>query len=308
MRFATMHIRPECVPCLLKRVLFQAELAANDSEIYALRAAMTAFSEGLRHGRNSAEMATEVHSAAYKAMNVKDPYLGLKIRADEVAGEYIGEAERFISSSGDPVRAAVLVATIGNIMDFGMGKAIDDPDEFRKEFGNLIGQGIGRDDTDTIKEILHGAKHVIYLFDNSGESQFDKLLIREIKKKGVRVTGIVRGEPILNDVTMSDAERTGLDKELDAICTTSEFRIGVDLKALSAELRNEIGSADLMISKGMANFESLSDQDVPIPVAYILRSKCAPVADALGIPTGINAVIVRHPEHKKDLSGRNNEA
>jgi len=296
-----MEIRPECVPCLLKRVLFQAELAGNGSELEALKAATAAFGSGLREGRNSAEMATEVHSAAYGAMNVKDPYLELKIRADEVASEYLEDSAKFISSSEDPMRSAILVATIGNIMDFGMGHAIDDPDEFRKEFKNLIGQGIERDDTNVVKDILRTAKHVIYLFDNCGESQLDKLLIREIKKNGTMVTGIVRGEPILNDVALCDALRIGLDKELDALYTTNEFRIGVNLKALDKKLQKTIASADLMIAKGMANFESLSDQDVPIPLAYILRSKCPPVAAALGVPIGINAVIVKRPEHKKDL-------
>jgi hypothetical protein len=294
-----MEIRPECVPCLLKRVIFQAELASNGSEFAALKAATKAFSECLREGGNSAETATEVHKAAYKAMDVKDPYLELKIRADAVAGEYIGHAEKFISSSGDRIRAAILTASIGNIMDFGMGMAIDDPDEFRNEFVKLIEDGIGYDDTDAVKEILSDAKKVIYVFDNCGETQFDKLLIREIRKAGTKVTGIVRGEPILNDVTMSDAERIGLEKEVDKMGTTSEFRIGIRIDSLTDDMRKEISSADLMIAKGMANYESLSDQKVSVPIVYILRSKCVPVADSLGIPTGINAVILKFPDEDK---------
>ena len=290
-----MDVRPECVPCLLKRVLFQAELADNGSEMDALKEAMAAFSKGLRRGRNSAEIATEVHTAAYKAMNVKDPYIELKVRADNVAEEYIEAAEGYISSSKDRMKAAILAASIGNIMDFGLGKAIDDPDMFRKEFGKLMEQGIGHDDSDTVKQLLSKAKSVVYIFDNCGESQLDKLLIREIRKAGTKVIGVVRGEPILNDVTMKDAERIGLTEEVNEMHTTSEFRIGVRIGSLTKELQKKIASADLIIAKGMANFESLSDQDVPVPIAYILRSKCVPVADALGIPTGINAVAVRRP-------------
>jgi len=297
-----MEITPECVPCLLKRVLFQAELAGNGTETEALRAAMAVFVDGLEKGRNSADMATDIHRAAYRAMAVKDPYIRLKIRADEVAEEYMGIAEDMIASSADRMKAAILTAAIGNIMDFGIEKAIDDPDEFRREFHGLMEQGIGYDDTDIVKDILSGAKKVIYMFDNCGESQLDKLLIREIRKAGIRVIGVVRGEPILNDVTLSDAERIGLDKETDAMFTTSEFRIGVNMDSLSGDLRKEIDSADLMIAKGMANFESLSDQEIPIPVAYILRSKCAPVAGALGISVGINVVAVKRPSggRKKD--------
>ena len=288
-----MEMRPECVPCLLKRVVFQAELAGNGTEFKAVKAAAKAFADGMREGVNSAKMATDVHKAAYAAMNVKDPYLELKIRADKVAGEYIAEAEKYISGSNDRIRAAILIAVIGNIMDFGLDNAIDDPDKFRKEFQKLIDQGIGHDDTEKVKEILSKARSVIYIFDNCGESQLDKLLIREIRKNGTKVTGVVRGKPILNDVAMEDALRISLDKEVDAMYTTSEFRIGVNLGVLDDGLKKEIASADLIIAKGMANFESLSDQDVPVPVVHILRSKCAPVASALGVPVGINVVAVR---------------
>ena len=289
-----MEMRPECVPCLLKRVVFQAELAGNGTEFKALKAAMKAFSDGMHDGVNSAKMATDVHRAAYSAMNVDDPYIMLKIRADEIAEEYIDDAAKYISSSDDRMRAAILVAVIGNIMDFGLDNAIDDPNEFRKEFRKLIDQGIGHDETGKVKELLSEARSIIYIFDNCGESQLDKLLIREIKKSGTRVVGVVRGRPILNDVTMEDAERISLDKEVDAIYTTSVFRVGVDLDALDDRLKNEIASADLIIAKGMANFESLSDQDVPVPVVHILRSKCVPVAEALGVPLGVNVVAVRN--------------
>jgi len=288
-----MEMRPECVPCLLKRVVFQAELAGNGTEYKALKAAMRAFSDGMHEGINSASIATEVHRAAYAAMNVEDPYLELKVRADEVAGEYISDAEAYISGSNDRMRAAILIAAIGNIMDFGLDNAIDDPDKFRKEFGKLTKQGIGHDETEEVKRILSKAGSVVYIFDNCGESQLDKLLIREIKKNGTKVVGVVRGKPILNDVTTEDALRISLDKEVDAMYTTSEFRIGIDLSALDGGLRKEIASADLIVAKGMANFESLSDQDVHVPVAHILRSKCAPVANALGVPVGINVVAVR---------------
>ncbi|MCL2607741.1 MAG: ARMT1-like domain-containing protein [Methanomassiliicoccaceae archaeon] len=290
-----MDIRPECIPCLLKRVLFQAELADNGTEFEALHAAMSAFTAELPNVRNSAEIATEVHRAAYAAMKVKDPYIELKIRADDVAAEYMDDASNFIGSSDDRMKAAILIASVGNIMDFGIGSAIDDPGEFRKEFRSLVEQGIGYDDTNIVKEILSAARSVIYIFDNCGESQLDKLLIREIRRAGTKVIGIVRGEPILNDVTAEDAERIGLDKEVDVMGTTSEFRIGIDLSALSDTLKEEIASADLMIAKGMANFESLSDKKVPIPIAHILRTKCQPVADALGAPVGINAVAVKFP-------------
>jgi len=290
-----MEIQPECAPCLMKRMLFQAKLANNGTEFKALSATLRTFADEFGKGKNSAVVATDVHRTSYAAMGVKDPYLALKMRSDEVAAEHTDAAEGFVNNSKDRFRAAVLMSVVGNVMDFGSGIAIDHPDDFRKEFKKLVDQGIGSDDTDRMLEMLRKTKNVIYVFDNCGESQFDKILIKEIQSMGIRVVGVVRGEPILNDVTMDDAERIGLTKILDRTLTTSQFAIGMDLEKISDELKEEISGAGLMIAKGMANYESLSDQDTGVPVVHILRSKCTPVARSLGVDTGIN--VVRLIEH-----------
>jgi len=272
------------------RVLFQARLVNNGSEFEAVKAAIDAFSKEFRTGRNSASMATEVHRKAYRAMGVRDPYLKLKERADLVAARYLGRAEEFIRDSDDRIKAAALMAAIGNIMDFGAGLAIDYPEEFDGQFDRMVAQGIGSDDTDKMTDAIKNGRNVIYLFDNCGESLFDALLIREIQSIGARVVGVVRGEPILNDVTLEDAERAGIDRVPDRMLTTGQFAIGLDLKMIGEDLREEMSKADLIIAKGMANYESLADQKLETPIVYMLRSKCVPVASSLGVPTDINVV------------------
>ena len=288
-----MEIQPECVPCLMTRVLFQARLVGNGSEFDALGSALKTYSKEFAEGRNSAEVATEVHRSAYMAMGVSDPYKELKIRSDEIASEYVERAREMVRCSDDGFKTAVLWSIIGNVMDFGSGIAIDHPDEFRKKSDSLLAQGISYDDTESMKDVLLKSKTVIYLFDNCGEIQFDKILIDEIRKMGVRVIGVVRGEPILNDVSVKDVERVGIEKHLDRVLSTSQFAIGLDLKKIDPELRKEINQAGLIIAKGMANFESLSDQDAGIPIVYILRSKCVPVANALNVEIEKNVVRFR---------------
>ena len=283
-----MEIRPDCAPCLLKRVLFQARLAGNGKEFEALSAASGTFAEGFRSGRNSAEVATDVHRSAYAAMGVRDPYAELKIRSDEIAERYLDLAEEEAASSDDPLRAALAVAALGNIMDFGSGIAIDDPNEFKGLFGKLMSQGICTDEG--ALAAIKAAGSVLYIFDNCGESQMDKVLIRLLRRMGKKVTGVVRGEPILNDVTMEDARRSGLDKELDSILTTGVFAIGVEMKRAPKDLKDAINSADLILSKGMANYESLSSEKLGKPVVYVLRTKCAPVAESIGAESEKNVV------------------
>lgn len=289
-----MKIRPDCVPCLMKRVLFQARLANDGCESRSVQAALNEYARVYSDNQNSAYVATCVHRAAYAELKTSDPYLELKIRADAVASEYLDYARKFVAESKDRFSAAMLISVIGNIMDFGSGNnAIDDPDTFRDVFEKLVSDGIGSDDTKKIKKILDAAHSVVYIFDNCGESQFDKVLIEEIHSMGIRVVGVVRGEPILNDVTKEDAERIGLDKILDAIYGTNQFAIGLDLTKIKDDLWKEIFKSDLIIAKGMANYESLTGQKVGIPVAHILRSKCIPVSESLNVPLGINVVRLR---------------
>ena len=284
-----MKLTPDCVPCLMKRVLFQARLLENGCESEAVGAALRAYAKEYAVGRNSAEVATEVHRSAYEVMGA-DPYIKIKLDADRIAEEYLDQVMGYVDSAEDRFSAAVRVAVIGNIMDFGV--SLSSPEEFRAVFKKLLDQGIGSDDTARMKELLTDSRSVLYFFDNCGESQFDKLLIREIQRMGVRVVGVVRGERILNDVTMEDAERIGLDKILDRTVSTGTFAVGAVLSKAKDDLKEELDRADMMICKGMANYESLSDQDAGMPKVFILRTKCGPVARSLGVPENINVVRV----------------
>ena len=133
------------------------------------------------------------------------------------------------------------------------------------------------------------------MFDNCGESQFDKLLIRQLKSLGKRVVGVVRGKEILNDVSMNDALRIGLDKELDDILTTGKFFIGIDWHDIPDELSSELHKGTVIIAKGMANFEASFGEKLPVPIIHVLRTKCKPVADSLNAPLGTNVIRLIEP-------------
>ena len=72
--------------------------------------------------------------------------------------------------------------------------------------------------------------------------------------------------------------------------TTGAFSIGLDLDLIGDDLKAEISRAGVIIAKGMANYESMSDSDPGVPIAYLMRAKCVPVAASLGVPVGSNVV------------------
>ena len=277
----------------MKRILFQARMAGTGHEFEAVKECMALYSELMTPDICSAEIATEVHGLAYDIMDCPDPYLQMKIDADRIAGEYLGRVQDFVDNSEDRFKAAVRVCLIGNIMDFGNGISIDSPEEFGAMFDSLLVQGIGSDQTDELKRLVEESETILYAFDNCGESQFDKILIREIRARGKRVVGVVRGEPILNDVTYTDAVRIGLDKELDRIVSTGDFAIGFPPTLRDGGLAEELNQAGVLITKGMANYESLSERDLGLPIAFLLRAKCEPVAASLNVPVGTNVVRIK---------------
>ncbi|MFZ3382512.1 MAG: ARMT1-like domain-containing protein, partial [Candidatus Methanoperedens sp.] len=128
---------------------------------------------------------------------------------------------------------------------------------------------------------------VVYLADNCGEIVFDTLLLEEIKKLGGRITLVVRGAPILNDVTMKEVKELGIDKMVDRVLTTGSNAIGLCLQEAPPELVEAFGKASLIISKGMANYETMSEYDFR-PIAYLLKTKCDSVAEAMGLKRNMN--------------------
>lgn len=241
-------------------------------------------------GINSARLATKVHRLSYDLLGVKDPYIGLKAEANRVAASLLPRARKMLESSEDRLRTACLVAIAGNVMDFGI-QGIESPQELCSTFESLVAQGAEPDDSARMRELLEGSKEVLYLFDNCGEIVLDVLLLEELKGMGLRVTGVVKGEPIITDATWEDLYISGADKVLDNCLTTGAFAIGVDMEAAPKGLRAAFDRADLVLAKGMANFEALSETGLR-PMVHLLRSKCLPVSRALGVRKDRNVIKV----------------
>ena len=286
----SMEMAPECIPCLLNRVLYEVELCDPSRNGAAMRDSLRILREGYVPGANSAEVATRVHERAYKVVGCDDPYLDLKVKSQEVAMELFPRALCLVESSRDRLEAATLVAIAGNVMDFGIA-GLDDPTALSRQFDSLVRQGLNVNDLDRMRAILSKARRVLYLLDNCGEDILDALLVQEIKAFGPKVVGVVKGEAILTDVTMQDASRSGILKVFDEVLTTGMFAVGIDVERMGDRLRREMEGADLIVSKGMANFESLSDSTFG-PIAYLMRAKCRPVADAVGARRGDNVLRV----------------
>ncbi|NCB36811.1 MAG: DUF89 family protein, partial [Clostridia bacterium] len=124
-----------------------------------------------------------------------------------------------------------------------------------------------------LRDNLQSASSVVYLTDNAGEIVLDKLLLRRWKAlyPSVSFTALVRGAPTLNDATLEDARATGLTEVVPVLGNGSALA-GTLWSEISEEARTLLSGADLIISKGQANFETLSG--CGLNVYYLFLCKC----------------------------------
>lgn len=269
----------------MKRILFEVEMVDESKEREAIEEALKIFSKDFEEGAVSAEVATQVHGMVYDILGTDDPYSELKSKSNETAEDLLSDARDLVEKKG--FRGAVLASIAGNVLDFGFRDDMDSPQYLVDEFQNIVEEGLGWDDIDDIEDSLKRSDDVVFFTDNTGEIVFDTLLLKKIKGYDVHLTVVVKGEPILTDATMEDAERYGVDEIADQMETTGGYAVGVDFDLISDTLEKKLDSTDLIIAKGMANWESFSETEYR-PIGFITRSKCHPVADTMGVPFDTN--------------------
>ena len=283
-----MKIHPRCAPCLLSRVQFEAELSTKDIALQkkTVLAGIEVLRKYLVDGAPATHLSTKIHREAYRVLGDIDPYREKKQHSNVAAKNLLPLARGFVAEK-DSFRRAVLVAIVGNSFDFGVLGFDADKATAKETMLRQFEHGLDVDDSDRMKSMLG---NVVYLADNCGEIVFDTLLFEEIRKLGGKITLVVRGAPILNDVTMKEVLELGLDRKVDRVLTTGSNAIGVCLKEAPPGLVEALGSASLIISKGMANYETMSEYDFK-PIAYLLKTKCESVAEAMGL--GKNMSVAR---------------
>ena len=129
---------------------------------------------------------------------------------------------------------------------------------------------------------------MLYLADNCGEILFDALVIDQLQKSGCRVTMAVRGDVILNDATLADAASCGVRCR---IIDSGLACPGTPLHSCSPQLQDAFAEADVVISKGQGNFETLAES--PGPIFYLLTVKCPVVGRHIAGRRGLSENVLQ---------------
>jgi uncharacterized protein with ATP-grasp and redox domains len=237
-------------------------------------------------------LATHIHRIIKEKINNNDLYLHEK----QVANIQLLKTYDFwlqkVRQDKNPFQLAAKLAVIGNIIDYGAHTVPEDIESFIDE---KLKTPLAIDHTSKLEKAITKAKSIVYLGDNAGEIVFDKLFIQLINHPNV--TFAVRAEPIINDVTVDDAEQVGLSQYCKVISNGFDAPSTL-LEFCSSEFVEVFNKADLIISKGQGNFEGLIDVNKK-QLFFLLMAKCDTIADLLKVKKG--SMVIRQQKINKHV-------
>jgi len=283
-----MRMIPGCVPCLVQMAITTARMgnADEDTLLEAGRAALKILADA-DYSHPAPHFSEPILKKVYALIHDPDPFakakrdanrVSLKL-AEELARPYLEEAR----DDRDRVFRGIRASIAGNIADYAVEPDLAGREEefireaFELEFSML--------DFEKFYGRLKTAKKILFVCDNAGEIAFDRVLVEEFSRLGKKTWVAVKSGPALNDALLEDAVEAGLDKVADVeLIETGQSRMGIDLESAGREFKSAWKNADLIISKGQANFESLAGKNRKL--FFLTMIKCKALEQKLGLKKG----------------------
>jgi len=244
------------------------ELLCQILEIPSLR--------GLYWDVTSPEVIELVMEKIMDAMDDPDPFYSLKAQQNERMMELEPHLKGLLNEAPDPIYLAVKLAILGNAIDLMIpGTSVEVQTAFQER---LEETRVPVERFLQFKEKLYESELVLYFGDNSGEVVVDKLLIGTIKEeKDLEIIFVVRSIPALNDATLNEAKMVGMDKVASVLENGIDGPLpGTITSRCSSEVRDLLQRADLIISKGGGNSDTLEEEKDSYNITFLLLSKCIP--------------------------------
>jgi damage-control phosphatase, subfamily I len=278
-----MTIQPECISCIAAQSRRVCEaIDADDILSKTITQYVETALQNADFTLSPPVIATPLYEEMAKLADTYDLYEKQKQHATIQAKTYLPFLNETIKQSDNPFIATLKTAVVGNVIDLASEVQYDLNDAIMTVFNTPF----AHDDSEPLRNLLTQTKTLLYIGDNAGEHLFDALAIQSLQKlyPDITVTYMVRGNPIINDVTMKEAIEAGIDQ----ICSLKDSGVptpGFVYELASTEAKELFDSADLIIAKGMGNYECMT----PTPrknICFLLKVKCSVVSASLNQEIG----------------------
>jgi len=272
----------DCLPCLLQQAVRVAKkhLPNEDEQIKLVKETM-AIIASIDEDVSAPYIAHKIQTALNAVLNNPDPYQEDKNYYNQEMLKLENELTQLVETSEDPFDTALKLAAAGNIIDFGPGYDLS-RDRVLESIKETLTNDSPQEVLGSLQTTLQQAGKVLYLGDNAGEIVFDKIFIATIKEyyPALEIYFATRGKPVLNDITEEDAYLVGMDR-LAIIINNGTSIPGTVLEYCSPDFQKIFAEADVIISKGQGNFESLYESGRK-NLYYIFLCKCSLFMERLG--------------------------
>jgi len=278
-----MNIDPACVECIINQSKRVADAIDADEKLtQEIVNAVEKMAPGFSFKQSPPEVASAVYEKMAELAGKEDLYDEVKKLSTQKAQAFVPYLENEIRDSNEPLLTATKVAVAGNVIDLAAEYAFD----LNEELDKIFHTSFSVNNFSLLQEKLAQASTLLYIADNAGEHIFDLIYVKTILSlyPDIKLTYMTRGNAIINDVTYEEAREAGFDKVCDLVSS------GVNTPGFVYERANEhskelFNNADLILTKGMGNYECLSDAKRK-DLFFLLKVKCNVVARSLGKEVG----------------------
>ena len=281
------RLRSECMKCILDKNLEKYPENTSEKEKVTYYQKLLKILAEAKMNTSAPVIVRDITVLQEEMFGMKDEYSEVKYHFNNVMLSYEDGIRAKIMQQEDPLKLAIAYAMVGNYIDFGAMQHVDEK-ALAQMLDNAVNIELDKEQYDRLKEDLKTGKKLVYLTDNCGEIVMDKLLMETIKKlyPQMDITVLVRGGAVLNEATMTDACQVGLPQIVTVMGNGTQIA-GTCLEEISEEAKAVFDAADLVISKGQGNFESL--RKCGENIYYMFLCKCEMFARIFDVPefTGI---------------------
>lgn len=286
-----MKVYYECVPCFLRQAKETLDLTDADDELKLeiMEEILEFLSKEFSKDAVSNNLGTRMHHIIKNRTGNNDPYINLKHDGNKIALSLLPEIKKLLKED-DGIEAHIRAAITGNLIDF---SSLGVNCNISEIMAKTLHQPLIINHLKELVKHLNSKDYLLYLVDNTGEIVFDKLLIEKIKKEyNIKIILAVKEKPILNDACMEDILEIGLNEIVDDVVSIGTDSVGLDFSLISDEFLKIFNNAPLVISKGLGNYEGLSEKKYPNKAVFcLLNVKCNSTSHNIGAPKGSNVLF-----------------
>ena len=278
----SLSISAACLMCHFNRYMKKAQALGSSETALAFGKDLMRMYLAAPEGVSSPWFSPQVAELFQKYYGLGDnQYEEEKRLANQFVMERFDRIQSMVRQAKDPVFAGLQFAILGNYLDFAalQGKvSFEKLEEMLKE---ALRMELDMQVYESLKTDLAKGKKLLYLTDNAGEIGMDRIFAEAIQEAypHLEITFCVRGGNTINDATREDAAVVGIPFP---VIDNGNLVSGTELSMLSEEAKNAMDSADVILSKGMANTETLYGSGYPIYYAFLV--KCVRFVEQFGKP------------------------